>query len=102
MELIHFILHFSMAEFLDQEAIDKLQYELALAGPKIELAKSAKDKIRLMYFEITKHPLVNPLDSVADIAHLIKVLSTVIDSTNKYYSSFMLLKNSYIRRGHPL
>lgn len=33
-----------MAEFLDQDAIDRLQHELSLYGPKMELANSAKSK----------------------------------------------------------
>lgn len=89
-----------MAEFLDQDAIDRLERELSLAGPKFELAQKAKDKIRLMYYDVTKHPLLNPLDTLTDVCHLIRILSSCIQNDNKYYLSFMLLKNTYIRRGY--
>lgn len=87
-----------MAEFLDQDAIDRLQHELSLYGPKMELANSAKSKIRLMYFEVFKYPLLNPLGNLTDIGRAIKDLSTEITESSQYYSSFTLLKNAYIKR----
>lgn len=87
-----------MAEFLDQEAIDKLQHELSLFGPKIELANSAKAKIRLMYFEVIKQPLLNPLSNLVDIGRAIKEMSSEITTSSQYYNSFNLLKLSYIKR----
>lgn len=78
-----------MAEFLDQEAIDKLQYELSLFEPKIELSKTAKDKIRLMYFELFKYPLLNPLSNLAEIGRAIKDLSSVIQEDSRYYNDYM-------------
>lgn len=87
-----------MAEFLDQDAIDKLQYELSIVGPKIDKSNSAKDKIRLMYFELFKYPLLNPLSNLTEIGRAIKEISTIIQENSQYYYSFNLLKTTYIKR----
>jgi hypothetical protein len=87
-----------MADFLDQDAIDRLQYELAVIGSKKQLASDAKDKIRSMYFDIVKTPLVSALDSLEEIYKVISKIDAYIKQDSPYTGSFFKLKASYYKR----
>jgi len=88
-----------MAVFLDQDAIDRLEYELSIVSARNDLAKKARDKLKIMYLDVTKQHLDGPLLTLLEIRNVITVLSSVIQSDNRYYQSFMLLKKTYIKRG---
>lgn len=87
-----------MASFLDQDEIDRLQYELLNIGVKKEKAQNAVDSIKEMYYDTVKMPLYSTLGSLEEIGECIDKLSQHIVLTSKYYEAYMRLKTSYLRR----
>lgn len=87
-----------MASFLDQDEIDRLQYELLNIRAKKEKAQDAKDKVKEMYYDIVKTPLYSNLESLDEIGTCIDKLSQHIVLKSKYYDDYMRLKTSYLRR----
>lgn len=87
-----------MSGFLDQSEIDKLQYELAILDQKVEKSKTAKDKIRKMYFDTIKHNCPNNMETLDEIGIVINDINMKIGNASKYYESFNTLKNSYSKR----
>lgn len=87
-----------MADILDQEAIDKLKNRLDSLTDLRGSANSAKDKISLMYYDIVGLPLQNALDTLSEIGDAVNDINNVIKIDSKYYTSFLMLKTSYLRR----
>jgi hypothetical protein len=87
-----------MSEFLDQSEIDRLEFALSEITVKKEKSISAIQKIKQMYFTIVKQYCENKFDSLEDIGNVITVIGNYIKQNNEYYSSFIMLKNSYLER----
>lgn len=89
-----------MSGFLDQSEIDRLQYELAVLTSKKQLALEAKDKIKTMYFDIVKAPLMSSLENLDEIREAINQMEIHIKQDSKYKDSLFSLKASYQKRTH--
>lgn len=87
-----------MADFLDQDEIDRLQYELSVISRKKDLSVTAKEKVKAMYLEPVKSICPNELSSLNEIGLCINNINMKITSQSKYYDSFIKLKISYSRR----
>lgn len=87
-----------MSIFLDQDEIDRLQHELAEASKKKEIAQTAKEKIKRMYFDTVQSICPNNMNTLAEIGVVIDGLSAYMQSANEYYDSYYKLKFSYTKR----
>lgn len=56
--------------FLDQDEIDRLQQELSVVTAKVNLAQSAKDKVKIMFYDTTGSPLHSKLDNLDKQVHV--------------------------------
>ena len=87
-----------MSIFLDQDEIDRLQQELAIVSKKKEIAQTAKEKIKKMYFDTVQVICPNNMNTLAEIGIVIDGLSAHMKSANQYYDSYYKLKYSYTKR----
>ena len=87
-----------MSGFLDQDEIDRLQRELEFLSEKKEKAITAKEKVKKMYFDIVKYRCPNDMSSLDEVGTVINDINMKIETSTKYYESFVLLKNSYSKR----
>ena len=87
-----------MSGFLDQSEIDRIQQELAGLSHKKDLAESAKDKIRNMYYDTIGYPINSAFDSLEEIGRCVTDVGLSIQSNSKYFQSFNILKSSYLKR----
>lgn len=87
-----------MSGFLDQREIDKIQAELTALKIKKELAESAKEKIKLMYYDTTGSPLFSDLDSLEEIGKCINTIDNWLKPDSKYSMAFISLKSNYLKR----
>lgn len=87
-----------MSQFLDQNAIDLIEFELAQVSIKKEFALIATEKVKDMYFKVIGQFCVHQLDSLDSIGSAISDIESLIRPNNKYYPSFLMLKRSYQNR----
>lgn len=87
-----------MSGFLDQSEIDRLEVELVQLNVKKELAESAKEKVRVMYYDIVGSPLFTSLDTLEEIGKAINDMDIRIKPDSKYSLAFINLKSSYLKR----
>lgn len=87
-----------MSGFLDQSEIDRLEVELVQLNAKKELAESAKEKVRVMYYDIVGSPLFTNLDTLEEIGKAINDMDIRIKPDSKYSLAFINLKSSYLKR----
>ena len=84
--------------FLDQDEIDRLQKELSIVTAKVNLAQSAKDKVKIMFYDTTGSPLHSKLDNLDEIGSIINTIDSCIKTNSKYFDSFSKLKFSYLKK----
>lgn len=88
----------SMSQFLDQDEIDRLQYELVQINSKKEKSISAKEKIKDMYYNILNKYCNHNLDTIENIGQCINEINSQMKTSSEYYQSFTMLKNSHTKR----
>ena len=87
-----------MSIFLDQDAIDRLQYELNELSSKKGKAQDAIDKVKEMYMHCVRLPLLSDLSTLQEIGACIQRIYEVIRNDSPYYGTFCMLKLSYEKR----
>lgn len=83
---------------LEQSEIDKLQEAMESIGAKKDLAKSAKEKISIMYYDVTDTPCLSEMSTLDEIGEVVEIIDSKIKPSTKYYESFEKLKYSYKKR----
>lgn len=80
---------YKMAEFLEQDEINKLQEEMLR---QLELSATAKDKIALIYEDVLGIEISSPLSTLKQISDTVRIIGSSIGEDHVYYPDFRRLE----------